>query len=82
MEEIQAKDQVIQECRNVIHTRDSSIQKHLKTNGVGQLHPKEDAYIKAILASFDKAQTIQDEKLSLSAKAQVVVSRLLSLTLS
>jgi len=77
LEEVEAKDKVIQECRNVIHTRDSSIQKHLKVNGAGHAHPKDDAYTKSILSNFDKAMGIQDEKVALSEKASVIVSVLL-----
>ncbi len=77
LEEVEAKDKVIQECRNVIHTRDSSIQKHLKVNGAGHAHPKDDAYTKSILSNFDKAMGIQDEKVALSEKASVIVGILL-----
>lgn len=73
LEEIQAKDRTIQECRNTVHSRDSSIQKFIKVNGHGQVNPKEEAYAKNILASFDRAQTIQEEKVSLSEKAANLV---------
>lgn len=74
LEEIEAKDKVAQECRNVIHTRDSSIQKFTKANGGGLANPKEEAYSKAIVSNFDKAQALQDEKVALSDKARIVVS--------
>ena len=73
LEEIQAKDRSIQECRNTVHSRDSSIQKFIKVNGHGQVNPKEEAYAKNILASFDRAQAIQEEKVSLSEKAASLV---------
>ena len=76
LEEIEAKDKVAQECRNVIHARDSSIQKFTKANGGGQPNPKEEAYSKLILSNFEKAQALQDEKVALSDKARVVVSSL------
>ena len=74
MEEIEAKDRVVQECRNTIHLQDSSIQKFLKQNGARQSNPKEDAYAKTILANFDKAKVVQEEKVGLSEKAGVLVS--------
>lgn len=80
LEEIQAKDRVVQECRNTIVARDGSIQKFLKTNGAGQPNPKEEAYAKNIMASFDKAQTIQEEKIGLSEKAAHLVSFLVPLS--
>ncbi|CAD6573319.1 MAG: Histone acetyltransferase complex subunit [Alectoria sarmentosa] len=75
LEEIQAKDRVIQECRNVIATRDSSIQKFLKLSGAGQPNPKEEGYCKNVMANFDKAQVIQEEKVGLSEKAASLLDR-------
>ncbi|KAA6415478.1 MAG: PHD finger domain [Lasallia pustulata] len=75
LEEIQAKDRVLQECRTVINTRDNSIQKWMKVNGTNQLNPKEEPYSRTILANFDKAQTIQEEKVGLSAKVGVLLDR-------
>lgn len=74
LEEIQAKDRIVQECRTVIATRDSSIQKFLKANGAGQPNPKEEGYCKNVMANFDKAQVIQEEKVGLSEKAALLVS--------
>ncbi len=74
MEEIQAKDRVVQDCRTAVNARDSSIQKFLKSNGAGQPNPKEEVYSKAILSNFEKAQAIQDEKVALSEKAALLVS--------
>lgn len=81
LEEIQAKDRVVQECRNVIATRDSSIQKFLKLNGAGQPNPKDEGYCKNVMANFDKAQVVQEEKVGLSEKAALLVS-LLSVSFS
>ena len=74
LEEIQAKDRVVQECRNTIATRDSSIQKFLKLNGAGQANPKEEGYCKIVMDSYDKAQLVQEEKVGLSEKAALLVS--------
>ena len=73
LEEIQAKDRVVQECRSNVNTRDTSIQKFLKANGAGQANPKEDTYIKNVMANFDKAQIVQEEKVGLSEKAATLV---------
>ncbi len=73
LEEIQAKDRVVQECRNIIATRDNSIQKFLKLNGAGQPNPKEEGYCKNVVANFDKAQVVQEEKVGLSEKAALLV---------
>ena len=74
LEEIQAKDRVVQECRNVIATRDGSIQKFLKLNGAGQPNPKEEGYCKMVMANFDKARIVQEEKVGLSEKAALLVT--------
>lgn len=73
LEEIQAKDRTVQECRSNINSRDSCLQKFLKVNGAGKLNPKEEAYAKSISASFDKAQAVQEEKVALSDKAAHLV---------
>lgn len=78
LEEIQAKDRVVQECRTVIQTRDNSIQKFLKMNGAGQANPKEESYCKNVLANFDRAQIVQEEKVGLSEKAAILVGFLSS----
>ncbi|GAD96259.1 PHD finger domain protein [Paecilomyces variotii No. 5] len=75
MEEIQAKDKTIQECRSTINSRDSSLQKFIKLNGSHAPNPKEEQYGKTILQNFDKAQQLQDEKIQLSEKACVLLDR-------
>ncbi|KZF22441.1 hypothetical protein L228DRAFT_248130 [Xylona heveae TC161] len=75
LEEIAAKDKVIQECRAVITARDNSIQKFIKLNGSLQINPKEDSYSKTIAQNFDRAQILQEEKVGLSEKAAVLLDR-------
>ncbi|KAL4897472.1 inhibitor of growth proteins N-terminal histone-binding-domain-containing protein [Aspergillus ambiguus] len=75
MEEIQAKDKIIQECRATINSRDSSIQKFIKLNGSLTPNPKEEQYGRAILQNLDKSQQLQDEKIQLSDKACVLLDR-------
>ena len=73
MEEIQAKDKVIQECRSIVTARDNSIQKFIRANGSLASNPKEDAYNRVVLANFDRMQILQEEKVGLSEKATVLV---------
>ncbi|PYH43589.1 putative PHD finger domain protein [Aspergillus saccharolyticus JOP 1030-1] len=75
MEEIQAKDKTIQECRTTINSRDSSLQKFIKLNGSLTPNPKEEQYSKTILQNLDKSQLLQDEKIQLSEKACVLLDR-------
>ena len=75
LEEIQAKDRVMHECRSQIAGRDTSIQKFLKANGCAQANPKEEAYCKTVLSNFDKAQIVQEEKVGLSDKAATLLDR-------
>lgn len=75
MEEIQAKDKVIQEYRTTINTRDGSMQKFIKLNGSLAPNPKEEQYGKMVLQNFDKSQQLQDDKIQLSEKACVLLDR-------
>ncbi|KAK4690880.1 hypothetical protein P7C71_g6009, partial [Lecanoromycetidae sp. Uapishka_2] len=72
LEEIAAKDRVVEECKSQITSRDGSIQKFVKMNGAGQSNPKEEGYCKAVMAQYDKAQVIQEEKVGLSDKAALL----------
>ncbi|KAJ5273845.1 Zinc finger PHD-type [Penicillium angulare] len=75
MEEIQAKDKTMQECRATINSRDGSIQKFVKLNGSLAPNPKEDQYSKSVLQNLDRSQQLQDEKIHLSEKACVLLDR-------
>ncbi|PYH90384.1 PHD finger domain protein [Aspergillus ellipticus CBS 707.79] len=75
MEEIQAKDKTIQECRTTINSRDTSLQKFIRLNGSLTPNPKEEQYGKTILQNLDKSQQLQDEKIQLSEKACVLLDR-------
>jgi inhibitor of growth protein 3 len=74
-EEMQAKDQQIQELRVAIQQRDSSIQKFIKLNGSLVENPKESDYSKTVIAKFEKAQILQEEKIGLAEKAAALVCR-------
>ncbi|KAL4753424.1 hypothetical protein BDW72DRAFT_201558 [Aspergillus terricola var. indicus] len=75
MEEIQAKDKIIQECRALINSRDASIQKFIKLNGSLTPNPKEEQYSKIVLQNLDKSSQLQDEKIQLSEKACILLDR-------
>ena len=75
MEEIQAKDRSMQECRSIINSRDTSLQKFIRLNGSHAVNPKEETYGKAILQNMDRSQTLQDEKVVLSEKACALLDR-------
>lgn len=75
MEEIQAKDKVMQDCRATINSRDGSIQKFVKLNGSLAPNPKEEQYSKSVLQNLDKSSQLQDEKIQLSEKACVLLDR-------
>ncbi|KKK20879.1 hypothetical protein P175DRAFT_0501002 [Aspergillus ochraceoroseus IBT 24754] len=75
MEEIQAKDKIIQDCRVMINSRDSSLQKFIKLNGSLTPNPKEEQYSKIILQNLDRSQQLQDEKIQLSEKACILLDR-------
>jgi inhibitor of growth protein 3 len=72
-EEIQAKELKIQECRKVIEQRDNSIQKNVKINGGLVPHPKEVQYTKTILENYDRAEALQEEKIQLTKRAEILV---------
>lgn len=74
-EEIQAKDKGMQDCRNTIAERDNSLQKFIRLNGSLAVNPKEEAYGKIIMANYDQAQSIQDEKQTLTDKAGLLLDR-------
>ncbi|OJD23391.1 hypothetical protein ACJ73_05254 [Blastomyces percursus] len=75
MEEIQAKDKIMQECRATINSRDTSLQKFIRQNGSHAPNPKEESYSTAILQNLDRSQVLQDEKILLSEKACVLLDR-------
>ncbi|KAL4801956.1 inhibitor of growth proteins N-terminal histone-binding-domain-containing protein [Aspergillus unguis] len=75
MEEIQAKDKTMQDCRSIINSRDASIQKFIKLNGSLTPNPKEEQYSKSVLQNLDRSSQLQDEKIQLSEKACILLDR-------
>ncbi|CAD0051780.1 unnamed protein product [Aureobasidium pullulans] len=63
------KDQHIQDLRDVINSRDKSIQNFVRAQGGHVKNPKEDGLSKVIMANFDRIEILQAEKLGLSEKA-------------
>ena len=72
-EEVQAKDQQIQEARAIITSRDGSLQKFIKLNGSLVQNPQEEKYSKTIMQNYEKAQLLQEEKIGLVEKAAALV---------
>jgi inhibitor of growth protein 3 len=72
-EEVQAKDELIQERRRTIGTRDSSLQKFIKLNGSLVQNPKEEPYSKLIIEQYERSQILQEEKIGLVEKAAALV---------
>ncbi|TKA75430.1 hypothetical protein B0A49_05043 [Cryomyces minteri] len=75
LEEVQAKDRLVQDCRDVIAKRDASIQKFVKLNGGHVKNPQDEAYSKVIAANYDRARILQEEKVGLSEKAGILLDR-------
>ena len=75
MEEIQAKDKTVQECRTAITSRDNSLQKFVKMHGSLAPNAKEEQYSRIILESMDTCRGLQDEKIRLSEKACILLDR-------
>ena len=74
LEEIQAKDKLMQECRSAFLERDNILQKFIRTHGSLVVNTKEEELSKAIVADYEKAKVLQDEKLALAEKAAILVS--------
>ncbi|KAK8193815.1 inhibitor of growth proteins N-terminal histone-binding-domain-containing protein [Phyllosticta capitalensis] len=74
-EEMQAKEQQIQACSNIIERHDGSLQKFVKLNSSLVKNPKEEPYSKIIHQNYDKAQLLQEEKCALAEKAASLLDR-------
>ncbi|KIX07733.1 uncharacterized protein Z518_02387 [Rhinocladiella mackenziei CBS 650.93] len=75
MEEIQAKDKDLQKYLSVINQKDTTIQKHLKVNGVLTPHPKENEYAELVKKNYELCVELQDQKTALSEKACNLLER-------
>ncbi|KAL9079418.1 MAG: hypothetical protein Q9157_001717 [Trypethelium eluteriae] len=75
LEEIQAKDAVLQQCKETINKHDGSLQKFVKMNGGHVKNPKEESYHQIIRQNYDTAETLQAEQIGLSEKAVTLIER-------
>ena len=73
LEELHAKNKLIETCRAQVARRDMEIQKHVKQHGGHVRHPSEEKYNKIVGEQFDKATLLQDEKLAMANKAAFLV---------
>lgn len=75
LEEVQAKDQQIQICKDEIARRDANLQKWVRVSGGHVLNPNEEKISKNIHANYDRAEILQSEKLGLGERALMVLER-------
>lgn len=73
-EEMEAKEDLIQEKRKTINNLDGSIQKFVKLHGSLVQNPKEEQWSKQVLDLYDQCKVLQAEKLGLAEKAVQLVS--------
>ncbi|KAI1003099.1 hypothetical protein K3495_g5106 [Podosphaera aphanis] len=74
-EEIEQKDKQIADCLAIISRHDNALQSWVRKNGGHVVNPKENALNKIILENFNRAQTLQNEKIALAQKCQLVVDK-------
>ncbi|KAF2755354.1 hypothetical protein EJ05DRAFT_502822 [Pseudovirgaria hyperparasitica] len=74
-EEMEAKEQLIAECKATIASRDASLQKFIKLNGCIPTNPKEELYEKVIMESYAKAEVLMRERQKLAEKAEHLLNR-------
>jgi len=72
-EELQAKDKLLKEQRDMLTARDNSLQKHIRQHGSLSEHPKEAQYVEQIRRLHRSIMELQDEKLVLCQKAVELV---------
>ena len=74
-EEIEEKDRQMHECLTVIARNDGAIQKWIKANGSHAPNPKEVQLSQAIMANYQKAKLLQQEKIALAQKTQMFIDK-------
>ncbi|RMD43016.1 hypothetical protein DV735_g2151, partial [Chaetothyriales sp. CBS 134920] len=75
MDEIQAKDSELSKYQSAINSRDSQIQKTIKSNGVLEKHPKELEYSEQIKKNYEQIAELQNQKVILSDRATVILDQ-------
>jgi inhibitor of growth protein 3 len=74
-EEIAEKDRRMQLCLTNIASKDNHIQKWIRMHGSHTPNPKEEGYRKEIRVWYDEAQVLQEEKIALAQKTQLVIDK-------
>ena len=72
-EEIKAKDMEMDMCLKQIEKYDGQIQKWIKINGSHVGNPKEQNLRKSVLAYYEKAEKLQNDKLALADQTQKIL---------
>ncbi|RMZ86937.1 hypothetical protein DV736_g5840, partial [Chaetothyriales sp. CBS 134916] len=75
MDEIQAKDSELNKYQSAINSRDSQIQKIIKSNGVLEKHPKELEYSEQIKKNYEQITELQNQKIVLSERSAVILDQ-------
>lgn len=74
-EEIENKDNLMQECMHNIAKSDFAIQKWIRQNGSHVDNPKEEALRRLIEDNYDRARIIQEEKIALATKTKTIMDK-------
>ena len=74
-EEIAEKDRLMSELLQTIQKEDAKIQKHIRQHGSHTVNPKEEVMRHVIRTSYDQAELLQEEKLALAQKSQLVIDK-------
>jgi inhibitor of growth protein 3 len=74
-DEITEKDRQMQECLEIITKNDNAIQKFIRANGSHVPNPKEESLSKAVFEAYDRATILQEEKLALAKKTQIITDK-------
>jgi inhibitor of growth protein 3 len=67
-DEIREKDRLQNECLKTAQELDARIQQWIKKNGSHEPNPREPNYTRTILENYDKADKLQNEKITLAEK--------------
>jgi inhibitor of growth protein 3 len=76
LEEIQAKDQIMQECLKDVNKKNTAIENFIKANTSAVVNPQEEKLTKVIREKYERADQLQKEKDKLAKKAEDLVRRI------
>jgi len=74
-EEIEEKDRQLSDCLTVIARNDAAIQKWIKMNSSHTPNPKDGQLSQTIMANYQKAKLLQQEKIALAQKTQLFIDK-------